>query len=139
MVAAAVLSVVVMLAAAIAVVRARNFLSAVAALSVVSLALSVLFALLKAPDVAMAEAAVGAGLSGVLLALAGYRLKLIGAPAAAHRAPANSAAALWTGVQPQPQQRGGGRFASLLFLAGLALIAFILALVVRRELKKNLH
>lgn len=81
MIAVAMLSVAVMLAAAVAVVLLRSYLAAVAALSVVSLALSVLFALLRAPDVAMAEAAVGAGLSGVLLALAGWRLKLIGAAA----------------------------------------------------------
>ena len=60
MIAAAMLSVAVMLAAAVAVVLLRSYLAAVAALSVVSLALSVLFALLKAPHVAMAEAAVQA-------------------------------------------------------------------------------
>lgn len=67
---------IVMLAAAILAVTLRNWLAATAALSVVSLALSVLFALLRAPDVALAEAAVGAGLSGVLLALTLRRVGL---------------------------------------------------------------
>ncbi len=66
----------VMLLAAIAVVVLRGLLAAVAALAAVSLALSVLFVLLRAPDVALAEAAVGAGLSGVLLALTLRRVGL---------------------------------------------------------------
>lgn len=70
------LSVAVMLIAALAVVFMRNFLAAVAALSVLSLALSVIFVLLRAPDVALAEAAVGAGLSGVLMALTLRRVGL---------------------------------------------------------------
>ncbi len=72
------ISVAVMLIAAIMAVALRNWLAAVAALSVVSLALSFLFALLRAPDVALAEAAVGAGLSGVLLALTLRRIGLWG-------------------------------------------------------------
>lgn len=72
----AILFVVLMLAAAVAALTIRNFIGAVAATSVVSLALSVLFVLLGAPDVAMTEAAVGAGLSGVILALALRRLGL---------------------------------------------------------------
>lgn len=64
-----ILAVVVMIAAAILTVFLRSYLAAVAAVSVVSLALAVIFALLRAPDVALAEAAVAAGLSGVLLAL----------------------------------------------------------------------
>jgi uncharacterized MnhB-related membrane protein len=79
MIIASLLSLLVMLTAAVAVVVLRSFLSAVAALSVVSLALSVLFTILRAPDVAMAEAAVGAGLSGLLLTLAARRLGLTGA------------------------------------------------------------
>ncbi len=63
------LSVLVMAAAAIAVVRLGNLMAAVVASSVVSLALSVVFVILRAPDVAMTEAVVGAGLSGVLLAM----------------------------------------------------------------------
>ena len=71
-----VLCVTVMLAAAVGVVLFRDLLSAVAASAVVSLALSVLFVALRAPDVALAEAAVGAGLSGLLFALALRRLGL---------------------------------------------------------------
>lgn len=72
----AAVTVALMLAAAVAVLALRNFVAAVAATSVVGLALSVLFVLLRAPDVAMTEAAVGAGLSGVILALALRRLGL---------------------------------------------------------------
>ncbi len=68
--------VLVMLASAIAVMVLPNMLAAVAASSVVSLALAVLFALMKAPDVAMTEAAIGAGLSGLLLAMGLKRLGL---------------------------------------------------------------
>lgn len=66
----------VMLASAVAVLLFKDFLSALAAFSVVSLALSVLFVILRAPDVAMTEAAVGAGLSSLLFALALRRLGL---------------------------------------------------------------
>ncbi len=72
---AVVVTVVVMLAAAIAVLLLPRLLAAVAAASVVSLALSVLFVVLRAPDVALAEAAVGAGLSGVLFA---FTLRKVG-------------------------------------------------------------
>lgn len=65
----ALLIVVILLASAIAALLLRNFIGAVAAASVVSLGVSVLFALMRAPDVALTEAAVGAGLSGVVLAL----------------------------------------------------------------------
>lgn len=68
--------VVLMLVAAAAVLMLKNFVAAVAATSVVGLGLSVLFVLLQAPDVALTEAAVGAGLSGVILALALRRLGL---------------------------------------------------------------
>ncbi len=68
--------VVVMLATAVAALLLPNFLGAVAAVSVVSLGVSVLFVMLKAPDVAMTEAAVGAGLGSLLLALALRRLGL---------------------------------------------------------------
>ena len=70
----ALLSVAVMLGAAVAVITLRDFYSALAASTVVSLALSVLFVVLRAPDVALAEAAVGAGLTGVLFALTLRRL-----------------------------------------------------------------
>jgi energy-converting hydrogenase B subunit D len=72
----ALISLLVMVIAAIAVVMWRNYLAAVAAASVVSLALSVLFVVLRAPDVALAEASVGAGLSGVLFALTLKKLGL---------------------------------------------------------------
>ncbi len=68
--------VIVMLAAAVAVLLLKDFVSALAALAVVSLALSVLFVLLRAPDVAMTEAAVGAGLGSLLFALAIRRMGL---------------------------------------------------------------
>ncbi len=68
--------VVVMLAAAVATLTLRNLVSAVVASSIVSLAVSALFALLRAPDVALTEAAVGAGLGGVVLALGLRRLGL---------------------------------------------------------------
>ena len=65
-----------MLSAALMVLLVRNHVAAVAAASVVSLGLALLFVLLKAPDVAMTEAAVGTGLSSLILALALRRLGL---------------------------------------------------------------
>lgn len=72
----ALLAVLVTLGAAVAVLTLENYLAAVVAASVVSLGLSVLFTLLQAPDVALAEAAVGAGLSSVIFALALRRVGL---------------------------------------------------------------
>jgi uncharacterized MnhB-related membrane protein len=69
--------VILMLGAAVLVLLFDNLVAAVAAASVVSLLLSLLFALLAAPDVALTEAAVGAGLSGAVLALGLRRLGLI--------------------------------------------------------------
>ncbi|HFD78822.1 MAG TPA: DUF4040 domain-containing protein [Gammaproteobacteria bacterium] len=68
--------VVVMLASAVAVLLLKDFLAALAAFSVVSLGLSVLFVIVRAPDVAMTEAAIGAGLGSLLFALALRRLGL---------------------------------------------------------------
>ena len=68
--------VLLVLAAAVMVLRVEHMIGAVAASSVVSLGVSVLFVLMRAPDVAMTEAAVGAGLSGVVLALGLRRLGL---------------------------------------------------------------
>lgn len=68
--------VIVMLGSAVAVLLLKDFLAALAALSVVSLGLSVLFVIMRAPDVAMTEAAIGAGLSSLLFALALRRLGL---------------------------------------------------------------
>ena len=66
----------VMLCSAVAVLLLKDFLAALAAFSVVSLGLSVLFVIMRAPDVAMTEAAIGAGLSSLLFALALRRLGL---------------------------------------------------------------
>ena len=66
----------IMLASAVAVLLLKDFLAALAAFSVVSLGLSILFVVLRAPDVAMTEAAIGAGLSSLLFALAIRRLGL---------------------------------------------------------------
>ena len=68
--------VIMMLLGALAAMLLKNLLAATAATSVVSLGLAVLFALLRAPDVAMTEAVVGAGLSGLILALGLRRLGL---------------------------------------------------------------
>ncbi len=65
-----------MLVSAVMVLLVRSHLAAIAAASVVSLGLALLFALMRAPDVAMTEAAVGAGLSSLILALALRRLGL---------------------------------------------------------------
>lgn len=72
----ALLLVLMMLASALAVLLLKSHVAAVAAASVVSLALALLFALLRAPDVAMTEAAVGAGLSSLILAFGLRRLGL---------------------------------------------------------------
>jgi energy-converting hydrogenase B subunit D len=66
--------VVLTLVSAVAVLVLDNFVAAVAATSVTGLGLAVLYVMLHAPDVALTEAAVGAGLSGVILALALRRL-----------------------------------------------------------------
>jgi uncharacterized MnhB-related membrane protein len=67
---------IIMLSSALLALLVKNHLAAVAAASVVSLGLALLFALMRAPDVAMTEAAVGAGLSSLILALALRRLGL---------------------------------------------------------------
>jgi len=66
----------VMLVSAVSVLLLRNMIAALAATSVVSLAVSIIFVVLHAPDVAMTEAAVGAGLSSLVLALGLRRLGL---------------------------------------------------------------
>jgi uncharacterized MnhB-related membrane protein len=65
-----------MLSSAILTLLVKNHVAAIAAASVVSLGLALLFALMRAPDVAMTEAAVGTGLSSLILALALRRLGL---------------------------------------------------------------
>ncbi len=67
---------IMMLSSAVLALLVKNHLAAVAAASVVSLGLALLFALMRAPDVAMTEAAVGTGLSSLILALALRRLGL---------------------------------------------------------------
>ena len=64
----------IMLAAALAVLFLPNMIAAVVASAVVSLSLTVIFAILKAPDVAMTEGAIGAGLSSLILAIGLKRL-----------------------------------------------------------------
>ena len=68
--------VVIMLAGGLLAMLLDNFLAATVAASVVSLGLAAVFVFLRAPDVAMTEAAVGAGLSGLILALGLKRLGL---------------------------------------------------------------
>lgn len=68
--------VVLVLVSAIMVLALDNIIGAVVASSVVSLGVSVLFVALMAPDVALTEAAVGAGLGGVVMALGLRRLGL---------------------------------------------------------------
>lgn len=59
---------------AVAAIKMRHLIHAVVALAVFSLALSTLFYLLHAPDVAIAEAAVGAGISTTVFVLATVRI-----------------------------------------------------------------
>lgn len=66
--------VVLVLVSAFATLFLKNLLGAAVATVLVSLGVSVFFVLLRAPDVAMTEAVVGTGLSGLLLALAARRL-----------------------------------------------------------------
>lgn len=74
----ALISVVVMIISAIAVVVLRNLMAAVIAASVIEFTLALVFVILRAPDVAMTEAVIGAGFSGVLLALTLKKLNLLG-------------------------------------------------------------
>ncbi|RKY22984.1 MAG: hypothetical protein DRP62_06820 [Planctomycetota bacterium] len=64
-----------MLVAAIAASVFRDLISAVIATTLVSLAASILFYLLAAPDVAMAEAAIGAALTTAIFIIAIRRTK----------------------------------------------------------------
>ena len=64
-----------MLVAAIATCVLRDLISAVVTCAAVSLLASVLFYLLDAPDVAMAEAAIGAGLTTALFVVAVSKTK----------------------------------------------------------------
>jgi energy-converting hydrogenase B subunit D len=64
------LLVVLMLAGAIAASVFRDLISAVIAAALVSLIASILFYFLQAPDVAMAEAAIGAALTAAIFIIA---------------------------------------------------------------------
>ena len=67
--------VVLMLVGAIAASIFRDLISAVIAAALVSLIASVLFYFLQAPDVAMAEAAIGAALTAAIFIIAIRRTK----------------------------------------------------------------
>ncbi len=56
-------------------IRVSNLLFAVVALAALSLLLSLEFYLLKAPDVAIAEAGIGAGLTTAIYVLAIYQIE----------------------------------------------------------------
>jgi len=64
------LLVLVMIAAAVLAVRSRDLMNAVVACALVSLIASIIFFFLQAPDVAMAEAAIGAGLTTAIFIFA---------------------------------------------------------------------
>ena len=69
------LLVLLMLAGAIAAFAFRDLLSAVIAATLVSLFAAILFYLMHAPDVAMAEAAIGAALTTAIFIVALIRTK----------------------------------------------------------------
>ncbi len=61
--------------AGVAAMRSRNLVSAAVMVGVVSLMVSYLFLRMSAPDVAMTEAAIGAGLSTLIFLIAIRRTK----------------------------------------------------------------
>ena len=63
----------IMLAAAVAALAFDDLLSSIIAAGLVSLIAAVLFYFLKAPDVAMTEAAIGAGLTTAIFVLALFK------------------------------------------------------------------
>jgi multicomponent Na+:H+ antiporter subunit A len=63
----------IMLAAAVAALVFDDLLSSIIAAGLVSLIAAVLFYFLKAPDVAMTEAAIGAGLTTAIFVLALFK------------------------------------------------------------------
>jgi multicomponent Na+:H+ antiporter subunit B len=63
------ITVIILLISALAMFYFRDLYASLIAFSVVSLAMAVLYVLLRAPDVAMTEATVGAGLGSLLFAL----------------------------------------------------------------------
>lgn len=64
------ISAIIMIISALSAVYAKDLLVSVVALSINSLIVSVLFFLMKAPDVAITEAAIGAGLSTAIFVFA---------------------------------------------------------------------
>jgi len=64
-----------MVATAVAAMASRNLLSAAVLVGVVSLFVSYLFLRMAAPDVAMTEAAIGAGLGTVIVLIAVRRTR----------------------------------------------------------------
>jgi len=62
--------VLVMIVAALRAARAKDLMDAVIACALVSLMASIIFYFLHAPDVAMAEAAIGAGLTAAIFIFA---------------------------------------------------------------------
>ena len=67
--------VLLMIAAALTAAVVRSLMGAVIAVAVVSVLASVIFLVLHAPDVAMAEAAIGAGLTTAIFVLAVRKTK----------------------------------------------------------------
>lgn len=67
--------VIVMLVGAVAACVFKDLISAVIAAALVSLVAAILFYLLQAPDVAMAEAAIGAALTAAIFIIAIRRTK----------------------------------------------------------------
>ncbi len=61
-----VMIVIFLIVAALAIERTKDLLSAVIIFSVYSLMMSVLWLILKTPDVALTEAAIGAGVTSIL-------------------------------------------------------------------------
>ena len=68
---------VVLIACAFAVFMVQSHLVAVLAASLVSMTLAILYGVLQAPDVALAEAAVGVAFSGIIYFFALYHTDLL--------------------------------------------------------------
>ena len=64
---------ILLLATAIAVIRIRDLLAAAIVFSAYSLVMAILWTQLRAPDLALTEAAVGAGVTTVLFIITIYR------------------------------------------------------------------
>ena len=66
---------IIMVAAAILAIYARNLIAAIISAGVISLLASIIYLLLAAPDVAMTEAAIGSGLTTIIFLLAIKKIK----------------------------------------------------------------